>query len=61
MAYGQTGTGKTFIMEGGITESSRGILPRSIDEIFKYNTINQLKYSFFTKFSYLKIDKGFIN
>jgi len=55
MAYGQTGTGKTFTMEGGITESSHGILPRSIDEIFKYITINQDKYSFFTKVSYLQI------
>ena len=55
MAYGQTGTGKTFTMEGGITENSHGILPRSIDEIFKYIMINQEKYSFLIKISYLQI------
>jgi len=39
MAYGQTGTGKTFTMEGfGVNnlDPNRGIIPRSIDEIFKF-------------------------
>ncbi len=34
-AYGQTGTGKTYTMEGDITsEEKRGIIPRAVDTIF---------------------------
>lgn len=39
MAYGQTGTGKTFTMEGfkyNSLDPSRGIIPRAIEEIFKF-------------------------
>ena len=39
MAYGQTGTGKTHTMEGFKYHSGdpqRGIVPRSMEEIFKY-------------------------
>lgn len=38
-AYGQTGTGKTFTMEGftySSSDSNRGIIQRSIEEIFRY-------------------------
>ena len=36
-AYGQTGSGKTFTMEGDMsTEEKYGIIPRSVDRIFKY-------------------------
>lgn len=36
-AYGQTGSGKTYTMEGDTSSSERyGIIPRSVDEIFKY-------------------------
>ena len=38
-AYGQTGTGKTYTMEGftyNNMDPTRGIIPRSIDEIFRY-------------------------
>ena len=38
-AYGQTGTGKTFTMEGfkySDANSERGIIPRSVEEIFNY-------------------------
>ena len=38
-AYGQTGTGKTFTMEGftySSSDANRGIIQRSIEEIFKY-------------------------
>jgi kinesin family protein 3/17 len=38
-AYGQTGTGKTYTMEGfkySNTDPSRGIIPRSVEEIFDY-------------------------
>ncbi len=33
-AYGQTGTGKTFTMEGAESEEMKGIIPRTIDWIF---------------------------
>ena len=36
LAYGQTGTGKTYTMEGfkySPGDSERGIIPRSIEEI----------------------------
>lgn len=32
-AYGQTGTGKTFTMEG--TETNRGVNYRTLEELFK--------------------------
>ena len=38
-AYGQTGTGKTYTMEGFRYvqgEDQRGIIPRSMEEIFAY-------------------------
>ena len=33
IAYGQTGTGKTFTIEGGASET-RGVIPRVSEEIF---------------------------
>ena len=33
-AYGQTGTGKTFTMEGTDNPDLKGIIPRTIDWIF---------------------------
>eukprot|EP01060_Flectonema_neradi_P022198 TRINITY_DN30475_c0_g1_i1.p1 TRINITY_DN30475_c0_g1~~TRINITY_DN30475_c0_g1_i1.p1 ORF type:complete len:933 (+),score=200.33 TRINITY_DN30475_c0_g1_i1:76-2874(+) len=35
MAYGQTGSGKTYTIMGGQTAASRGVLPRTIQELFK--------------------------
>ena len=36
-AYGQTGTGKTFTMEGVRTdENLKGVIPRSFDHIFTH-------------------------
>ena len=36
-AYGQTGTGKTYTMEGfSSSEQQRGIIPRAMEEIFRY-------------------------
>ena len=36
MAYGQTGTGKTFTMEGKQdSDSLKGIIPRAIEHIFR--------------------------
>ena len=39
LAYGQTGTGKTHTMEGfkyKVQDPQRGIIPRSMEEIFKF-------------------------
>ena len=33
-AYGQTGTGKTYTMEGRETDADKGIIPRAIEWIF---------------------------
>jgi len=35
IAYGQTGTGKTYTMEGFTNEQDRGIIPRATEEIFQ--------------------------
>ena len=39
MAYGQTGTGKTYTMEGmryNLKDDQRGIIPRAVEDIFHY-------------------------
>jgi kinesin family protein 3/17 len=39
LAYGQTGTGKTYTMEGfkySAGDPQRGIVPRSMEEIFRF-------------------------
>jgi len=39
LAYGQTGTGKTYTMEGfkyNAGDPQRGIVPRSMEEIFRF-------------------------
>ncbi len=58
-AYGQTGTGKTYTMEGfkySNTDPSRGIIPRSVEEIFDYiqsDVSDSIK--FMVRASYLQI------
>jgi len=34
-AYGQTCAGKTYTMEGGMTEETMGLVPRSVKMIFE--------------------------
>lgn len=34
-AYGQTGSGKTYTMQGGFDNSNRGIIPRTVELLFK--------------------------
>lgn len=36
LAYGQTGTGKTYTMEGASQGDDRGVIPRAATEIFQY-------------------------
>lgn len=58
-AYGQTGTGKTFTMEGFTFKNSdpiRGIIPRSIEEVFNYiETNSSSDTKFMVRASYLQI------
>jgi kinesin family protein 3/17 len=58
-AYGQTGTGKTFTMEGftySNTDDKRGIIPRSIEEVFNYiQTYSNSDTKFMVRASYLQI------
>lgn len=35
LAYGQTGTGKTYTMEGFTSARERGVLPRAVEEVFR--------------------------
>jgi kinesin family protein C1 len=34
-AYGQTSAGKTYTMEGGMTEETLGLVPRSVRMVFE--------------------------
>ncbi|KAF5360043.1 hypothetical protein D9758_007622 [Tetrapyrgos nigripes] len=34
-AYGQTGSGKSFTMEGGLTETTQGMIPRAVQQVFR--------------------------
>lgn len=56
LAYGQTGTGKTFSMEGFDSRELRGIIPRSVEDIFYYiqNTAD-VSARFLVRASYLQI------
>ncbi|KAJ0401650.1 hypothetical protein P43SY_001282 [Pythium insidiosum] len=59
-AYGQTGTGKTYTMEGFNSGSGsveeRGIIPRAIEQIFAHITSNaSARMRFLVRASYLQI------
>ena len=58
-AYGQTGTGKTFTMEGftyNNMDNTRGIIPRTIENIFSYIESNSNKNTkFIIRAAYLQI------
>ena len=53
-AYGQTGTGKTYTMEGSDNEKDKGIIPRSIDWIFN-NIKNYPAQQFLVRVSFVEI------
>ena len=55
-AYGQTGTGKTYTMEGFNSADERGIIPRSIEQIFRHiQTSVSPRMRFLVRASYLQI------
>lgn len=57
LAYGQTGTGKTHTMEGFMSSGDgRGIIPRSMDEIFQHiEHCSDPQSRFLVRASYLQI------
>lgn len=59
LAYGQTGTGKTYTMEGfkySGTDPQRGIVPRSMEEIFRFIQMQSSQNTtFMVRASYLQI------
>ncbi|KAK4339069.1 hypothetical protein RND71_040531 [Anisodus tanguticus] len=55
-AYGQTGTGKTFTMEG--TEEFPGVVPCAIEALFKHAADSN--HSFLFSFSMLEIYMGYL-
>lgn len=52
-AYGQTGTGKTFTMEG--TEESRGVNFRTLEELFRIIQERQKQYQYSVSVSALEV------
>eukprot|EP00758_Cryptobia_borreli_P006063 Tbor_TRINITY_DN5069_c0_g2::TRINITY_DN5069_c0_g2_i1::g.14276::m.14276 len=56
IAYGQTGTGKTYTMEGFTNNDTRGLIPRATEEIFSYiHSCRQKDIKFLVRASYLQI------
>lgn len=59
LAYGQTGTGKTHTMEGfkyNGKDPQRGIVPRSMEQIFQYiEKVQNRNITFMVRASYLQI------
>ena len=53
-AYGQTGTGKTYTMEGIDNNTDKGIIPRAIDWIFD-NIKNYTNQQFLVRCSFVEI------
>lgn len=55
-AYGQTGTGKTFTMEGKTSpDELKGIMPRAFEHIFKIIESNSADKQFLVRASYLEL------
>ncbi|EDQ88811.1 uncharacterized protein MONBRDRAFT_25905 [Monosiga brevicollis MX1] len=48
IAYGQTGTGKTFTIEGALEGEQRGVIPRAVQDIFTH-------IQYLVRVSYLQI------
>lgn len=63
LAYGQTGTGKTFTMEGDIEGEGRGIIPRSAAEVFAFiqNDVHDKSSQWLVRCSFCQIYNEKIN
>ena len=56
IAYGQTGTGKTYTMDGEQEGAGQGIIPRAIQDIFQYIENDSAAHSkFLVRASYFQI------
>jgi len=54
-AYGQTGTGKTYTMDGKSTGEHKGIVPRALEHIFDYIRANSESHQFLVTVVYVEI------
>ena len=54
-AYGQTGTGKTYTMDGATEGDNRGIVPRAFEHIFDYMRANGDTHKFSVTMQYVEI------
>ncbi len=55
-SYGATGSGKTYTMEGGQTDEHRGMIPRSVDQIFQQiQSLAKLGWSYKLQATYVEI------
>ncbi|KAK6626563.1 hypothetical protein RUM44_009037 [Polyplax serrata] len=55
-AYGQTGSGKTYTMEGGHEKQNRGMIPRTVDHIFKsLEELELIGWKYTVEVSFLEI------
>jgi len=55
-AYGQTGTGKTYTMEGIAKDGNEGVIPRSFNHIFNH-IAQSCDRQYLVRASYLEIYK----
>lgn len=59
IAYGQTGTGKTYTMEGfkfDLTDPQRGMIPRAVEDVFSYiESSDSSDLKFMVRVSYVQI------
>ena len=54
-AYGQTGTGKTYTMDGGSDDATKGITPRAFEHIFDYITTHSDSHRFSVTCTYVEL------
>ena len=54
-AYGQTGTGKTYTMDGIPDTPNKGIVPRAFEHIFDFITANEDSHKFSVTVTYVEL------
>ena len=60
-AYGQTGAGKTYSMEGKLGSPHRGIVPRVVENIFEAITDADEQFEFMVSQSCVTKNKNVLN